>query len=122
MAFASHLPIKTPGTVVQYDQEMMKELAWCTADPLYFMNNFCYVTGKNGMTLLKTFPYQDMMVDNFQTHKNNILLTARQMGKCLGTETLIKVRNKINGEVMEISIGEFHELQKQQKQNQIKKE
>lgn len=57
--------------------------------------------------------YQFDMLDLFQNNDRSILLASRQMSKCVIGETMITVRNDKTGEEMEISIEEFHELQKQ---------
>lgn len=72
---------KKPKTQLEYTQQMMDELARCQIDPLYFIENFVYIQTKGGEALFKPFPYQREMIQNFIDNKNNIMLTARQMGK-----------------------------------------
>ncbi|AQW88798.1 putative terminase large protein [Erwinia phage pEa_SNUABM_50] len=72
---------KKPKTQIEYTDEMMDELARCQTDPLYFIENFVYIQSEGGERLFKPFPYQREMIQNFIDHKNNIMLTARQMGK-----------------------------------------
>ena len=67
----------------------MDELARCQIDPLYFIENFVYIQTKGGEALFKPFPYQREMIQNFIDNKNNIMLTARQMGKKLINSTPI---------------------------------
>jgi Terminase-like family. len=73
--------LKKVGKVIEYTEEMLDELDRCSVDPIYFMENYVYITGKNGPVLFKPYEYQKQMVENFQEHKNNVMLTARQMGK-----------------------------------------
>jgi hypothetical protein len=73
--------IKKPKTKVEYTQQMADELERCTTDPLYFIENFVYIQTGGGEALFKPFPYQREMIQNFIDHRNNIMLTARQMGK-----------------------------------------
>lgn len=72
---------KKPKTQVVYTQKMLDDLERCTVDPLYFIENFVYIQTKGGEALFKPFPYQREMIRNFIENKNNIMLTARQMGK-----------------------------------------
>jgi hypothetical protein len=73
--------IKKPGKLIEYTQEMLDELDRCTDDPIYFMENYVYITGKEGPILFKPYEYQKEMVRNFRENTNNVMLTARQMGK-----------------------------------------
>ena len=57
-------------------------------------------------------PFQYDMIDLLQQNERSILLASRQMSKCVTGDAMITVRNDKTGEEMEISIEEFHELQK----------
>ncbi len=61
--------------------------------------------------VIKDFQYD--MIDLFQQTDRSILLASRQMSKCVKGDSLITVRNDKTGEEMELTIEEFHELQKQ---------
>ena len=39
------------------------------------------------------------------------------VGKCVGVNTMVKLRNTLNGEVFEITIGELYDLYKNQNTN-----
>ena len=60
--------------------------------------------------VIKDFQFD--MIDLFQQSERSILLASRQMSKCVIGDTMITVRNDKTGEEMEITIEEFHELQK----------
>ena len=72
--------IKKPGMIIEYSDEMLNELDQCIADPIYFMENFVKIQTEGASELFKPFDYQKEMVQNFNDYKNNIMLTARQMG------------------------------------------
>lgn len=57
-------------------------------------------------------PYQIDMIDLFQNSERSILLASRQMSKCVSGDAKITVRNDTTGEEMELTIEEFHNLQK----------
>lgn len=86
---AGYSPFKKPGTVSEYTDEMIKQLQNCEDDPIYFLENFCYIQTEGGAQLFPPFEYQKEMIESFQVNKNNILLTARQMGKALDNNTPI---------------------------------
>lgn len=73
--------VKKPGVKIDYTPEMIEELRKCKEDPIYFMENYFYIVSKGGEVLFKPYPYQVQMVRNFQNYENNVMLTARQMGK-----------------------------------------
>ena len=78
---AGYMPIKKPGTDIAYTDEMLDELDRCQVDPIYFMENFCYIQTEGGAKLFPPFDYQKEMVEAFNSNRNCVLLTARQMGK-----------------------------------------
>ena len=73
--------VKKPGVKIDYTPDMIEELRKCKEDPIYFMENYFYIVSKGGEVLFKPYPYQKQMVRNFQNYENNVMLTARQMGK-----------------------------------------
>ncbi|UTS53937.1 large terminase protein [Escherichia phage UE-S1] len=85
--------IKKPGLKMNYTVFEQEELAKCAADPIYFMENYFYIVSKGGEILFKPYDYQKEMVRNFQGYENNIMLTARQMGKALANNTPILTPN-----------------------------
>lgn len=70
-------------------------------------------TGDGPMNFGKVIKdFQFDMIDLFQNSDRSILLASRQMSKCVSGDTTIIVRNDKTGEEMEITIEEFHELQR----------
>lgn len=57
-------------------------------------------------------PFQYDMIDLFQNAERSILLASRQMSKCVTGDTMITVRNDKTGVEREITMEDFHELQK----------
>ena len=104
----SYQPIKSPGTEIAYTKQMAQDLYKCQTDPVHFFENFCYIQSEGGKMLFKPYPYQIEMVKAFTNHKNTVMLTARQMGKCIHGSTMITVRNKKTGDILDISIEDFH--------------
>ena len=47
----------------------------------YFVNNFCRIPHAiHGLIRFDTYPFQDDLLRNFENHRYNIVLKARQMG------------------------------------------
>lgn len=62
--------------------EETKEFIKCARDPLYFMNTYGYIFDitKNTIDRLTLFEYQEEVLNNYEAHKNNIILKSRQTG------------------------------------------
>lgn len=50
---------------------------------------------------------------NFDTTKTTLLRGANGNGKCVDINTKIRLRNKKTGEIIETTIGEFYDSQKE---------
>lgn len=77
--------IKKAGTHTEYTPEQVQELIKCAEDPVYFINNYCYIQNqKLGKVKFTLRPYQVRIVRALHTKRFNILMIGRQCGK---TET-----------------------------------
>ena len=62
-------------------KQMLAEIVKSGKDPAYFINNYCRISHPmEGLIPFKTYPYQDDMLINFNDHRFNIILKARQLG------------------------------------------
>ena len=104
--------VRQPHEEVQVTQEQISEYFKCVDDPVYFMENYMYITGiDEGIIPFQPYDYQKEMVRNYHKYRFNINLLSRQAGKCLKRDSYIRVRNKKTGEIRELTIGDFYELQ-----------
>lgn len=95
-----------------FTAQQIRQLVRCYNDPLYFMENFVYIQHPTrGRQLLKLYDYQQEMVDAIHNNRFSILLTARQLGKCLSKINKVKIKSP-EGDIVEIKIGDFYEWQK----------
>lgn len=62
---------------------------------------------KNFLSIGNTFLEYDLNVNNISLFRG-----TNGSGKCVGLNTVIKIRNKNTGEIIETTIGEFYESQK----------
>jgi hypothetical protein len=77
--------IKRAGTMVEFTPEQALELKRCAEDPVYFINNYCYIQNQLlGRMKFKLRPYQERIVRSLHKNRFNILMIGRQCGK---TET-----------------------------------
>ena len=58
-----------------------KELIKCGKDPVYFINNYVRISHPiKGLIPFNLYPFQEEAVKDFQDHRYNIVLKARQLG------------------------------------------
>jgi len=96
--------------VISFTPEQISEVKKCMDDVLYFIRNYVKIMHPvKGEIPFDLYDYQEDIIKLYRDNLYSILLAPRQMGKCCSPETKIRVRNKRTGEVIEISMGEFHE-------------
>jgi len=75
---------------VQMEPWMLKELARCARDPLYFIKHYVYINTKDkGMQLFKLYDFQEELIIKFNKHRFNIIKFPRQCGKSATTRAFI---------------------------------
>jgi hypothetical protein len=102
--------LKKANTRVNLTVEQLGELTKCSLDPVYFARNYMkIVTLDHGLQPFEMFPFQERLMQSFQNNRFNIAMLSRQSGKCFHLNTIVRVRNKKTGEVIETTIGEFYD-------------
>lgn len=87
--------LKKANQQIEYTQETVHELLKCSQNPTYFIENYVKVQHPvRGMIPFALYPYQKRLVKNYHNNRLNIVLSARQTGKCLESTTSIVVVNK----------------------------
>jgi hypothetical protein len=105
--------LKRVGVELSYTEEQVKEIIKCTEDPVYFIRNYVQIVNVDkGLIPFDMWPFQEKMVQDFHENRFSICKMPRQVGKCLQLNTPIKIRNKKTGEIIEMTIGEFYEQQR----------
>lgn len=101
--------LKKANTRVDLNVEQLEELTRCSLDPIYFAKNYMkIVTLDHGLQPFAMFPFQERMMQSFQNNRFNICLLPRQSGKCFNLNTVVRVRNKKTGELLETTVGELY--------------
>jgi len=114
--YNGNILLKRANQNIEWTPDLVQEWVKCSEDPLYFIQNYMkIITLNEGLKLFKPWPYQENMIKSFVDNRYSIVTTARQAGKCFCINTPIKVRNKKTGEIIETTIGEFHERVKEAK-------
>lgn len=105
--------LKKISTPIEWTPELFEEYAKCAKDPVYFAKKYIKIVHVDkGLVPFEMYPYQEEIVQKSLENRRVICLTSRQAGKCVINDTVIKIRNKKTGDVIEISVGEFYELYK----------
>lgn len=108
--------IKTANVTQKFTEKHIEELLACQdpeTGPHYFLDNFFYIQHPvKGKLKYSAFEYQNRLVDSYHKYRFNINLLPRQSGKCLDKNINIRIMNKTTGEILEISIEEFYNMQK----------
>ena len=113
MTFRGNQNLRPRDTQIPYTEEMINELLKCRQDPGYFITNYIKVVHPDrGLVNMELYDYQYRMIDTYHNNRMVCFLTARQQGKCCSINTLIKIRNKLTGKLVNLTIGEFYEWQK----------
>lgn len=83
--------IKKPYKKELWTESQILEVAKCVNDPIYFIKKYIRVQNPiKGRVPLELYPYQEKIVEAFKEQRNTILLTGRQLGKCVTYLTKIK--------------------------------
>ena len=68
-------------TRAQDTERLKAEIIRCGRDPLYFINKYVKIQHPvRGLIPFKTFDYQDQLIADYQSHRFNVILKARQLG------------------------------------------
>jgi len=74
--------IKRAGAESEFTPELIRELAKCSKDPIYFIKNYIWVQHpKLGKILFNLYDYQEELVEALLHNRWVIALLSRQMGK-----------------------------------------
>ncbi len=102
--------LKRANVTNEFTQEQLIELARCAADPVYFARNYIKIVNvDDGLVPFNMWPFQEKMLRTFHENRFSICKLPRQSGKCFSLNTKVKVKNKLTGEILELTIGEFYE-------------
>ena len=80
--YNSNSNLKAAGVTVDFTPDNIQEYIKCAADPLYFIENYCYiVTLDFGLKLFKLYDCQKNKVNIIHSNRRVILMEGRQQGK-----------------------------------------
>lgn len=95
-------------------EQMIKAIAKSKRDIVWWAEHFFRIVSLNtGLSIIKLYEKQRQMLYHLVNHDRNIVLAARQTGKCVHKDTTITVRNKKTGNVEKLTVEEFYNRLKQ---------
>lgn len=84
--------LKKANTQHEYAPNHIQELDKCAKSAKYFIRNYCQIQHPvRGSIPFELYNYQDKMLDTYQEHRQVIVLSARQTGKCLTLTTNLPI-------------------------------
>ena len=103
--------LKAENVSIEFTEEQISEYLKCKKDPVYFTKNYVKIVSLDkGLVPFDLYGFQKKMIRNFHKHRFNILKLPRQSGKCCHKDTMITLRGKETGEILEISIDDFYKM------------
>jgi len=105
-AYLSNPNLKRANTPIEWTEEFLK----CKDDPIYFAKNYIKIVHVDeGLVPFNMWQFQEKLISNFHENRFNIALMPRQVGKCFNSNTKLKLRNKVTGDIIEITVQDFYE-------------
>ena len=107
--------IKKANQQESFTEQQIQELMKCM-DPdnglIYFIENYYYIRHPTqGGVIMNPHEYQRNLLETFNNNRNVVAMVGRQQGKCLIYKEKIQIRHRATGEIHEMSIGDFFEMQ-----------
>ena len=82
--------LKPIGFEMQYTSEQVREIMKCKEDPIYFIENYCYIVSLDrGLILFKLYDCQREKVEVIMNNRKVILMEGRQQGKTITSAACI---------------------------------
>lgn len=100
MAYKGNINLRDHNEVVQVTPEQINEIIRCSQDIFHFAEQYFYITHiDHGNIKIPLRDYQKRMLQSFveseyELQKNRVVLSARQIGKCVHEDTKITVASK----------------------------
>lgn len=100
--------VKKPSQETPMSKQEADEWIKCALDPWYFFTTYCKVTTPKGLQIFNPRDYQEEILDLVINNRYSAINAPRQVGKCSGKNSKYTIRNKITGEIHEITAEQFH--------------
>ena len=103
--------LKRTNVELNLTKRQKREMKRCQTNVSYFVKNYLKVVNvDDGLVPLDLYDYQEKLIEHIHDHRYSIVAASRQCGKCLESEQVINVKNKITGEKKSIKIGDLYKM------------
>lgn len=117
-AYLSNPNLKRANTQIEWSEDKILEFLKCKEDPVYFAKNHLKIVSlDHGLVPFNLYPFQEKLIQNFHRHRFNICKMPRQTGKCFNKDTIVRIKNKNTGIILELTIEELYEKLKEENSN-----
>ena len=104
--------LKKSRRSISWTPEMVQEYLKCAEDPIYFAEKYIQIVHVDrGLIPIKLYDYQKEIIEKITKNRRVAVCTSRQAGKCVSINTIVKIKNKKTGEILEMTIGDLYELE-----------
>lgn len=101
--------VRAPRVELMLTDTQEDEFVECAMDAHYFASNYYKITTiDKGFILFDMHDYQKQLFHDFQDHRFNAVVQARQSGKCVRGDTLVDVYDTVSQEQFSITVEELH--------------
>lgn len=101
--------VRAPRVELLLTDQQEDEFVECSMDAHYFAANYYKITTiDKGFILFDMHDYQKQLFHDFQDHRFNAVVQARQSGKCVKGTTQVTVYDTVSQEEFTVSIEELH--------------
>lgn len=111
--------LKSSNQQISFTPEQIQEYVKCAEDPIYFIENYVKIISlDHGPVLFNLYPYQRRIIQSVHNNRKILSRLSRQSGKCFINDTLLHLRNKKTGELLELTIGDLYQMELYKRMNQ----
>lgn len=104
--------LKKSRKAINWTPDMIQEYLKCSEDPVYFAEKYIQIVHvDHGLIPIKLYDYQKEIIEKITNNRRVAVCTSRQAGKCVSINTIVKLKNKKTGEILEMTIGDLYELE-----------
>ena len=101
--------VRAPRVELELSYEQEDEFIHCCMDAHYFAKNYYKITTiDRGFILFDMHDYQEQLFHDFQHHRFNAVVQARQSGKCVRGDTKVDVYDSFSQEEFSVTVEELH--------------
>jgi len=89
-AYLGNPNLKPIGYSLNYTVDQVREIIRCSNDPIYFIENYCYIVSLDkGLVLFKLYECQKEKIETIFNNRRIIEISSRQSGKTITTAACI---------------------------------